>query len=159
MWAYEHHFCTEDADDGHTTKDCGVEVEFDQSSCFSHRDENLIEGKLGYIGKIQEIMQVDFSSFQCIIFKCKWWDTFGQNNVKVDHDSGLICINSKKILAKMNQPYIFPKHCNHVFLHQDVLDQGWWFILRHDSRSKHLFENNNVVMPNDEDNQGDGNEE
>lgn len=58
------------------------------SSCSSHRDENLIEGKLGYIGKIQEIMQVDFSYFQCVILKCKWWDSFDRNNVKVDHNSG-----------------------------------------------------------------------
>ena len=39
----------------------------------------------------------------------------------------------------------------------DVLDRDCWFVLRHDPRSKHLFENNNVVMSNDEDNQGDGN--
>ena len=57
-------------------QDCGVEVEFDQSSCASHRDKNLIRGTLGYVGKIQEIIQVDFSSFQYDIFTCKWWDTF-----------------------------------------------------------------------------------
>jgi hypothetical protein len=76
MWAYGHHFRTEYVDEGHITRDCGVEVEFNQSSRASHRDENLIEGELGYIGKIQEIMQVDFSLFQCVIFCCKWWDTF-----------------------------------------------------------------------------------
>ena len=108
MWAYKHHFHTEDVDDGHVTQDCGVEVEFDQSSRSSHYDKNLIEGKLGYVGKIQETMQVDFSPFQCIIFKCKWWDTFGRNNVKVDHDSGLIYINSKKMLDETKEPYVFP---------------------------------------------------
>ena len=71
MWAYTYHFCTEDADDQHLTQDCGVGVEFDQSSRSNYCDENLIEGKLGYVGKIQEIMQVDFSSFQCAILKCK----------------------------------------------------------------------------------------
>ena len=60
MWAYKHHFCTKDVDDGHLTQDCGVEVEFDQSSHSRHHDEKLIEGKLGYVGKIQEVMQVDF---------------------------------------------------------------------------------------------------
>jgi hypothetical protein len=63
MWAYGNHFYTEYVDEGHITQYCGVEVESDQSSCASHCDENLIKGKLGYIGKIQEIMQVDFSSF------------------------------------------------------------------------------------------------
>jgi hypothetical protein len=41
----------------------------------------------------------------------------------------------------------------------DVLDGDWWFVLRNDSRSKHVFENNNVTMPSEEDNQGDGNED
>ena len=78
------------------TQNCGVEVEFDQSSCSSQRDENLIEGKLGYVGKIQDIMQVDFTYFQCVIFNCKWWDTFDQNNVKVVHDSGIYILTPKK---------------------------------------------------------------
>jgi hypothetical protein len=63
IWEYGHHFHTAYVDDGHITQDCGVEVEFDQSSHASHRNRDLIEGKLVYIGKIQEIMQVDFSSF------------------------------------------------------------------------------------------------
>jgi hypothetical protein len=40
-----------------------------------------------------------------------------------------------------------------------MLDRDWWFILRHDMRPKHHFWNNNVVIPNDEDNKGDGNKE
>ena len=67
MWAHGHHFHTKDVDDGHMSQGCGVEVEFDRSSHFSHHDENLIEGNtLGYIGNIQEIMQVDFSFFNVL---------------------------------------------------------------------------------------------
>ena len=64
MWAYGHHFCTEDADDGCVTQDYGVEVEFDQSIHASHHDRNLLGGMFGYVRKIQEIIQVEFSSFQ-----------------------------------------------------------------------------------------------
>lgn len=52
----------------------------------------------------------------------------------------------------MKEPYVFPKHCNQVFFYLDVLYQDWWFVLRHDPRYKQLFYNNNVVMPNYEDN-------
>lgn len=82
MWAYGHHFPIQDVDDGCMTKDSRVEVEFDQSNHVSHCDQNLMQGTLGYIGKIQEKIQVDLSSFQCVIFRCKWWDTFHWNNVK-----------------------------------------------------------------------------
>ena len=63
MWDYGHHFHTEDVDDGCLTQDYGVEVEFDQSSYASHHDQNLVGGMLGYVEKIQEIIQMDFSSF------------------------------------------------------------------------------------------------
>ena len=90
MWAYGHHFHIENADDGHLTQDYGVEVDFDQSKHASHHDRNLIGGKLCYFGKMREIIQVDISSFQCVIFRFKWWDTFDKNNVKEDRDSRLI---------------------------------------------------------------------
>jgi hypothetical protein len=63
-WEYGYNFLIEYAYDGNITQNCGVEVEFDQSSRASHHDQNLIEGKLDYIGKIKKIMQVEFSSFQ-----------------------------------------------------------------------------------------------
>ena len=53
MWEYGHHLCTKDADGGTFTQDCGVEVEFDQSSHASHHDRNLIGGMLGYVENIQ----------------------------------------------------------------------------------------------------------
>lgn len=38
MWAYGHHFRTEDANDGRVTQYCGVEVEFNQSSHARHHN-------------------------------------------------------------------------------------------------------------------------
>jgi hypothetical protein len=76
-----------------------------------------------------------------------------------DRDSGIICINSKKMWVETKEPYVFPKHCNQVFFYLYVLDGDWWFVLRHDPISKHIFENNNVIMSSKEDNQGDGNED
>jgi hypothetical protein len=157
MWAYGHHFRIEYVDDRHITQHCGVEVVFVHSSRASHRDQNLIEGKLRYIGNIQEILQVDFSLFQCVIFHCKWWDSFDQRNVKEDRDSGLICINSKRNWVESKEPYVFPKRCNKVSFYLDVLDGDWWYVLRHDLRSKYLFENNNVTIPSKGDNQGNDN--
>jgi hypothetical protein len=46
-----------------------------------------------------------------------------------------------------------------MFFYPYVLDGDWWFILGHDLRSKHLFENNNVIIPSEEDNESDGNKE
>ena len=91
-----------------------MEVDFDQSNHASHHDRNLIGGKLCYFGKMREIIQVDISSFQCVIFRFKWWDTFDRNNIKEDSDSGLICINSRNMWDETKEPYVFPKHYNQV---------------------------------------------
>ena len=90
---------------------------------------------LGYVRKIQNIIQAEFSSFQCVIFRFKWWETFDKNNVKEDHDSRLICINSRNMFDESKDPYVFPKQCNQVLFYPNVLDRDWWFILRHDPRS------------------------
>ena len=125
MWAYGHHFHTENADARNITQDYGVEVNFDQSSRSSHLDQKLVQGTLGYVEKIQEIIEVEFSSFQCVIFRCKWWDTFDQNNVKEDCDSRLICINCRKMRDEAKELYVFNKHCNQVLFYPDVLDRDW----------------------------------
>ena len=59
---------------------------------------------------------------------------------------------------KIILPCVYPKRCNQVCFYLDVLDRDWWFLLRHEPRSKHLFENNNVSIPRNEGNQGDSNE-
>ena len=138
------------------TQDYEVQVKFDQSIQASHHYQNLVRGMLGYVGKIEWIIEVDFSSFQCVIFRCKLWDTFDKYDEMEDHDSRLICINSRKMWDEAKEPYVFPKHYNQVFFYLDVLDRDWWFVLRHDPRSKHIFEKNSVIMPSElEDNEGD----
>jgi hypothetical protein len=94
-----------------------------------------------------------------LFFRCKLWDNFERNNVKEHCDIELICINSKKMWDEAKEPYVFPTHCNQVFFYSYVLDMNWWFVLRHNPRSKHIFENNNVIMPSEEDNEGDDNRE
>ena len=62
------------------------------------------------------------------------------------------------MLDENKEPYAYPKHYNQVFFYLDVLDRDWWSILRHNLRSKIIFENNNVIIPSEEDLLGDGNE-
>jgi hypothetical protein len=101
---------------------------------------------------------VDFSSFQCVIFSCKWHDTFDWSNEKEDCDSGLVCIKSKKCGLKQRSLMFFQNTTTKCF-YPDMLNQDWWFILRHDLRLKCMFEKNNFIMSSEEDNRHDGNEE
>ena len=96
----------------------------------------------------------NYHGLQGIILEFKSWLSYLHLNSK---GSRLIWINSKKTWDK-KEPYVYPNHYNEVFFYTYVLDRDWWFVLRHDPTSKHLFENNSVIMPSEEDNLGDGNE-
>ena len=113
----------------------------------------------GYIKKIQDIVQVGFSSLKWVIFRWKRWHSFNQNNVKEYCDSGLICINSKNMWDEKKKLYVYQKHCKQVLFYPYILDIDWWLIqIIHYLTSKHIFENNNVIIPNEEDNLNNGNE-
>ena len=118
MWAYGHYLHTKNVNVRNITQGYGVEVEFDQSSQSSNLDKKLVRGMLGYIRKIQETIEVEFSSFQCVIFMCKRWDTFDWNNVKEDRDSRLICINSRKMWDELRSLMFSPNTATMCFFTQ-----------------------------------------
>ena len=55
MWAYGRHYGVEMVDVRIWTFDCGIMVDFKQSSWASSKYKNIIEGNLQYVGKFQEI--------------------------------------------------------------------------------------------------------
>jgi hypothetical protein len=56
--AYEHHFFTEDVDDGCFILEYGVEVEFNQYSHDSHCNHDLIDGKLCYNENVTSLVLI-----------------------------------------------------------------------------------------------------
>jgi len=90
-------------------------VDFKQSSRASSKDKNIIEGNLQYVGKIQEIIELDYHSFKCCIFKCRWYEAFERTG-RHDTHSGLFSIYSSRFLAEDKEPYVLPIHCEQVFL-------------------------------------------
>jgi len=69
MWAYDRHYRVQSIDVKTQSFDYGIMVDFKQSSRASSKDKNIIEGNLQYVGKIQEIIELDYLSFKCCIFK------------------------------------------------------------------------------------------
>ena len=114
MWAYGRHYRVERVDVNRRTFDCGVMVDFKQSSRASSKDKNIVEGNLQYVGKIQEIIELDYRSFKCCIFKCKWYEAFERTR-RHDTHSGLFSIDSSKYLLEDKEPYVLPIHCEQVF--------------------------------------------
>ena len=106
MWAYGQHFRIENNDDKRVIFDYGVMANFDQGSHASLRDTNLIQGTLKYVGKIQEIIQLDYRSLQCVILKCKWFETLDRRTILHDRLSDYFAIDFTCILLDNKEPYI-----------------------------------------------------
>lgn len=87
MWAYGKHFIIEKNDERRMIFDYGVMAYFDQESHASLRDTNLIQGKIKHVGKIQEIIQLVYRSFQCMIFKCKPLNILDRRTILHDRPS------------------------------------------------------------------------
>jgi hypothetical protein len=64
MWAYGRHLRIQKVDDLRTTQDSCVVTSFEQQSHASSKDINMIEDKLGYIGAIQAMYEVNFCVFK-----------------------------------------------------------------------------------------------
>jgi hypothetical protein len=90
-------------------------VDFKKSSRASSKDKNIVEGNLQYVGKIQEIIELDYLSFKCFIFKCRWYEAFERTRRHGTH-SGLFSIDSSRFLLKDKEPYALPIQCEKVFL-------------------------------------------
>jgi hypothetical protein len=110
MWAYGRYYRVESIDVKRQPFDCGIMVDFKQSSLANSKDKNIIEGNLHYVGKIQEIIELDYCSFKCCIFKCRWYEAFDRTR-RHDTHSGLFSTNSSRFLPEDKEPYVLPIHC------------------------------------------------
>ena len=74
MWAYGWHYHVEIVDVKRWYFDCGIMVDFKQSSRPTSKYKNIIEGDLQYVGIIKEIIEMDYHSYKYCIFKCIWYE-------------------------------------------------------------------------------------
>ena len=101
-WAYGRHYHVES-------------VYVKRRSQESSKYNNIIEGNLQYVGKIQENIELDYRSFKCCIFKCRWYEAFKRTRIHDTH-GGLFSIDSSRLLPEDKEPYFLPIHCEQVFL-------------------------------------------
>ena len=114
IWAYDWHYHVESLDVKRWSFDFRIIVDFKKSSRVSSKDKNSIEGNLQYVGKIQEIIELDYRSFKYRTFKCRWYEAFDRT-LRHDTHNGLFSIDSLRFLLEDKDPYVLPIHCEQVF--------------------------------------------
>ena len=142
MWAYGQHFRVEHVDKHRATLDCGIMASFNQQSHASARDLNLLDGELDYVGKIQDILEVNLRSFRIIVFHVQWFQVIqrGANRTVRKDPNGFYAIDSSKLLRKNEEPFALPQHCEQIFFHPDILDDKWLYVVHVTPRGRRVFE-------------------
>ena len=97
MRAYCWHYHLERVDDKRWPFDGSIMVDFKQSSWENSKDKNIIEGNLQYVGNIVEINELDYQSFKCCNFKCRWYESF-ERTQRHDTHNRIFSIDSSKCI-------------------------------------------------------------
>jgi hypothetical protein len=88
------------------------------------------ELEVDYYGRLEEVIELQYYSKQnrVFLFKCYWYDTTDRG-IRVDPHYGLVEINSKARLRKVNDVFVFTSNVNkfitHTLLPLERIDQEW----------------------------------
>jgi hypothetical protein len=136
MWANGKYLRIASRDSGKATQDSGIAASFIQDGT-----------RIDYYGKIENIVQVHFSSFNVTLLRGIWFnsepkharasapllvDECGFMRLKTLHN----VMTSKRVV---DEPFIYPSDIEQIFFVQDRLHQGWHLIVPYDPRAKRIY--------------------
>jgi hypothetical protein len=134
-WAYGHHFRVSRRDmTKKTTFDCRISQWFN------------IEGEeKEYIAYVEEIVRLDFDSFETVVIKAKWYNgnhRQGRACTILEDECGHLRIKDVSFLpdnSPSDEPFAFPKDMEQIFYVDDWIHRGWKLAIKVQPRSKKVF--------------------
>ncbi|XP_060957897.1 uncharacterized protein LOC115712281 [Cannabis sativa] len=118
-------FCTQARDKSRKTQNSGVMIVAKAFQISSSKDKNPIECDMSFYGVIQEIWELDYSSFRIPVFLCDW--VRSDNGVK-DDEFGFKLVDLNRIGHKSDR-FIMASQASQVFYMSDPLDARWSVVL------------------------------
>ena len=114
-------FYTEAQDEKSSSlQNSGVSVVASSTFFASAKDQALVDPKLLYYGRVQEIWELDYSSFKVALFKCKWVDNNRRCVVK-DDPCGFTVVDLAR-LRDGEEPFILAGQAKQVFYIKDPVN-------------------------------------
>ena len=99
-------------DDAHCYQNSGVSLVVKTMLLSSAKDKKPIVANICFYGMIEDILLLDYSSFQIPVFKCQWVKSKG--GVRVD-ELGFTLVDFERKGHK-DEPFILATQAKHVFL-------------------------------------------
>ena len=131
-------FSPKSHDDTITTQDSGVFMRAITSFTASRKDKNPIDATTMWYGIIKQIIEVDYTDFQEVVFYYDWVRVEDKiNGCKLCPDSSLVMVNLNKLKSSSNfldEPAILAKEAGQVFYSQDLKHPDWSVVIHSPKR-------------------------
>lgn len=118
-------FHTREHDLRSTTQNSGVTVEGESLHVSSAKDKNQVYANMSYYGVIEDIWELNYTSFKIAVFRCKWVDN--KTGVKVD-ENGFTLVDLNKEGDSSDQ-FIMVNQAKQVFYVSNPNDGRWSVVL------------------------------
>ena len=136
MYAYGNHIRVRGAEVDLSTCDSGVAATFLQSCRSSSSDRNMRTTNLEYVGWVEEIISVDYGTFEVVVLYCTWAraNKKGPRATMKCDEYGFTLFKFDRLIPYSADSFAFPLHVQQVFFVDDVANDGWKVVLRREPR-------------------------
>ena len=134
MWAYGNHFRVQSAEHHLTTMDCGVAATFDQWCVSGPNDQNPVFAPVEYVGKVEEILDIDYGRFRTTVMLCNWVQATCHTMKRDAY--GFTLVNFNRHIPISAESFCFPMHVEQVFFSESPMERGWHIVLRKEPRGR-----------------------
>ena len=141
--AYGNHYRVRTAELSLRTCDSGVAALFRRPWRSSIEDQNPVEAAVEYVGHLQEILELDYTTHCVIILVCEWVKAnYAGTNATVKKDRlGFTMANFNRMIPYGKESFAFPIHVQQVFFSNDILYPGWKVVCRKEARGRRTDKN------------------
>lgn len=126
-------FSTRSHDETVGTQDSGVCMNAITAFTSSRKDKNPINASTNWYGVIEEIIELDYTTFHHVVFYCNWVRVEDKTNgCKLCPDSNLVMVNLnrlKSINNSFDEPVILASEASQVFYSKDLRNPNWWVVI------------------------------
>jgi hypothetical protein len=98
----------------------------------SSKDKNPIEAEMTYYGVVQQILELDYTSFKEIVFYCDWVRVEDNNACTVDPATNLIMVDLTKMKSKDNindEPFVCAFQKVKQVFYSKYINIGQWSVV------------------------------
>ena len=115
LWSYGRYFRVYQIDHKRLTCDSGVMASFEKEIQGEQGSASQVS-KINYCGRIQNIIKVDFRTFEMFIFYVQWFKavTHGRNPTIQRDASSFVAIDSSKLWTNASDTFVLLEACEQV---------------------------------------------